>query len=186
MSDTWYEVVLGPDLEQGDILLDLPVPRVTSAASGDLQPGKPLQVEVHETSSIVLTQSCDLAHDKVNEVLLANVVSYDEFVRQARQQGNSYYESTKFRDALRQGFMPAYALLHEHRDQPVLQWSMVDFRRLHVAPKERCRNHAKALGARLRLRSPYREHVSQSYARYMMRVGLPLAADEFSKYKPSS
>jgi hypothetical protein len=37
------------------------------------------------------------------------------------------------------------------------------------------------LGPRLRLRSPYREHLAQAFARYFMRVGLPHDARAFEK-----
>ncbi len=33
--------------------------------------------------------------------------------------------------------------------------------------------HSGLVGARVRLLSPYKEHLSQAFARYFMRVGLP-------------
>jgi hypothetical protein len=33
------------------------------------------------------------------------------------------------------------------------------------------------------LDSPYREHLGQAYARFMMRVGLPTVIDDFEKYE---
>jgi predicted DNA-binding antitoxin AbrB/MazE fold protein len=41
------------------------------------------------------------------------------------------------------------------------------------------RRHAANLGSRWRLQSPFREHFSQSFARFFMRVGLPAAIPPF-------
>jgi hypothetical protein len=49
----------------------------------------------------------------------------------------------------------------------------VDFRRVFSLPLGFMRGLATAQGNRLRLLPPYREHLSQSFARFFMRVGLP-------------
>ena len=51
---------------------------------------------------------------------------------------------------------------------------VVDFHEIYTVPKaflEKLLCTRKQ--ARLRLRPPYREHLSQAFARYFMRVGLP-------------
>ena len=50
---------------------------------------------------------------------------------------------------------------------------VVDFRRLYSLPLTFVRQVAARGGDRLRLLPPYREHLSQAFARYFMRVGLP-------------
>jgi len=69
--------------------------------------------------------------------------------------------------------------LHKHESAPTLGWSIVDFHRLFVLPKPVVIAVARAAGPRLRLRSPYREHLAQALARYFMRVGLPHEAQAF-------
>jgi len=129
---------------------------------------------------IVLAQTCDLEHEKVTEVLLADVIHYDVLYEKA---GN--FKRTEFRKALIQGVVPAYCLLMSRDDdEPVLPWSVVDFHHLRLINKAACCAHAERSGPRLRLRSPYKEHLAQSYARYMMRVALPNTTHEFEKYKP--
>jgi hypothetical protein len=49
---------------------------------------------------------------------------------------------------------------------------VVDFRRVFSLPFGFLRDAANLL--HLRLLPPYREHLSQSFARYFMRVGLPV------------
>jgi hypothetical protein len=50
---------------------------------------------------------------------------------------------------------------------------IVDFRRVYSLPLTFLRSRAGRTGERLRLLPPYREHMSQAFARYFMRVGLP-------------
>jgi hypothetical protein len=57
----------------------------------------------------------------------------------------------------------------------------VDFHSLYTLSVKAVQQHATQLGDRLRLRSPYKEHVAQAFARYFMRVGLPLDAAAFVK-----
>jgi hypothetical protein len=51
---------------------------------------------------------------------------------------------------------------------------VVSFREVWSLPLVFVRNMAGAIGQRPRLRSPYREHLAQAFARYFMRVGLPV------------
>ena len=51
---------------------------------------------------------------------------------------------------------------------------VVDFHRLYTLPLQFLRKRAGDEGRRLRLQPPYREHLSQAFARYFMRVGLPV------------
>ncbi|MHB1424077.1 MAG: hypothetical protein ACYC3I_12945 [Gemmataceae bacterium] len=62
-----------------------------------------------------------------------------------------------------------------------MPWSVVDFHRLFTLPKMFVSRFAANVGPRLRLRSPYREHLAQAFARYFMRVGLPHDARVFEK-----
>jgi hypothetical protein len=66
----WYEVVEGEDLEQGDILFQCPVLKPAPEwMIDDFQQGEiPTLIEI--VDAVVMTQSCDLANEKVTEVLL--------------------------------------------------------------------------------------------------------------------
>lgn len=50
-------------------------------------------------------------------------------------------------------------------------------------PVELVRAFAAGAGDRPRLRPPYREHLSQAFARLFMRVGLPADIPPFTKKK---
>ena len=58
------------------------------------------------------------------------------------------------------------------RDQ-TRELRVVDFRRVYSLPLTFVRERAARTGERLRLLSPHREHLSQAFARYFMRVGRP-------------
>jgi hypothetical protein len=182
MADTdWYEVVEGTELLQGDILPRCPIVTVLDPISWPILPESKFSVGVTTRDLVVMTQSCDLANDKTDEILLAQFLSWSQSVRNESKQGNAFIQAVQFRRQLIAGNVPGLSLLHKHTTEPALPWSVVDFHHLYSLPKPFLQSAASALGVRLRLRSPYREHLAQAFARYFMRVGLPHDARAFEK-----
>lgn len=175
-SDCWYEVVEGSQLEQGDILRSYPVAMVYIARSAD---GKP-DVRVMQRDVIVLTQTCDIPKKSQTSILVAQVVDYNALCHASAPD----VSGEKYRNKLIENAVIAMFLLHEHEIELPFPWSIVSFRDLYVSPKDDARMFAQSLGPRLRLRSPYKEHLSQSFARFMMRVGLPNTTHRFASCKP--
>jgi hypothetical protein len=70
--------------------------------------------------------------------------------------------------------LSAFVAADENRNSLV-----VDFRQIFSLPVAYLRKHAAGLDPRWRLESPYREHFSQAFARFFMRVGLPTAIPTF-------
>jgi hypothetical protein len=178
----WYEVCASDLLMQGDIIqrceVLTPVPSSTEGADR-------IEAESSWADLIVVTQSCDLVNrGKIDYVLLAEIYPYDLLVEADRARGKRDFESAKFREKCVQGAFPAYFLLKSVDGELALPWSLVDFRKLHTLHISTLRVRTANLGARLRLRAPYREHFAQAFARYFMRVGLPVDAREFVSYKP--
>jgi len=58
---------------------------------------------------------------------------------------------------------------------------VVDFRAVYSLPHTYLRLIATEGGDRVRLMPPYREHLSQAFARFFMRVGLPVNIPHFRK-----
>ena len=118
---------------------------------------------------IVLSQTCDLAtkREKVAEVLLCAVWSCDEV--------GGHLATAKGKEDARRGNLPPYHMLapcelpHFRSDVRV-----VDFRRVYSLPLDYFRAFAAGAGERVRLLPPYREHLAQAFARFFMRVGLPI------------
>ena len=178
-SPDWYDVTQGSELLQGDLLRECPIPRVRGLEHWPLREGQPLEVDIVQEDVVIVSQSCDLANDKIQDVVLAQVLDWSVACRELIRQGNTFARSRNFRRALVAGNIPSLSLLHKRDSAPTLGWSIVDFHRLFVLPKPVVTAVARAAGPRLRLRSPYREHVAQALARYFMRVGLPHDAQAF-------
>ena len=153
-------------MEQGDLLPNCPVPRVR--AVDQLVDGGELDVEFEIHDLAVLTQSCDLANDKVETVLLGLLRAWDDVVA-----AKPDYDGKRMRKKVLQGLLPGVCLLHRRKEESKLPWSIVDFHHLFVLLREFVTAHANSVGPRLRLDSPYREHLAQALASYFMRVGLP-------------
>lgn len=176
----WYTVVDGSELEQGDYLPSLHVPLIHNPGAPPAE-GAPVRVDFEVHNVCVLTQSCDLANTKVQTVMLGRVLAWSDVVEARKKAGDGGYAKEGMRRKVQQGLQPALCLLHRRREDPGLPWSVVDFHTLFVLPRAAVEAHAASLGNRLRLESPYREHLSQAFARYFMRVGLPHDARTFLK-----
>ncbi|MCG3749125.1 hypothetical protein [Amycolatopsis sp. Poz14] len=183
-EELWYGIVRGDTLssaeclEQGDIIRKFPITRVGEVSVADA--GKPsVKAMVTKTDVIVLTQSCDIPKVAQKTILVAEVRSYDKLAAEI-----SEAKSPKWRAKLSQGNIPGLFLLHTFSGSPEFPWSIASFRDLHVLAKSEVLLASSSAEERLRLKSPYKEHLSQGYARFMMRVGLPVGAPSFESYTP--
>lgn len=177
----WYEVVEGPVVLQGDILPSCPVFQVAADLKWPVSDPTGVRLNATVTDLVVMTQSCDLVNSKVEEVLLAQRMAWSDLVHVQTQGGNDVVKSSRFRKLLVEGNIFSLLLLHKRDTAPELPWSVVDFHRVFTLPKAFVTQFAALVGPRLRLRSPYREHLAQAFARYFMRVGLPHDAKAFEK-----
>lgn len=179
-SYPWYRTVDDSSLEQGDLLqdFDVAVP-VVSAGSG----GAELQIELKTFDVVVMTQSCDIENGKVPSLLLCPVFDLWRFVESAKAGGENW--GSEQRDKLRQGNLPGYHLISDaDQDGQSLPVSVVDFHEVYTAPTILVRGFISTAGKRLRLCPPYKEHLAQAFARFFMRVGLPVAISK-EKLKPT-
>jgi hypothetical protein len=165
-SEDWYEPAIG-DLEQGDLLLNFPAAIPTLADDG--------QIEVlrRNASVLVLTQTCDIPKRAQKTLLLVQAVDYQE----ALQRGQDHLASKEYRKALATGTAVSDLLLPPDTGGRI-RYMLVNFRSLLVLPKSYVSTMSDQ-SDRLRLRSPYKEHFAQAYARFMMRVGLPYTLHGF-------
>ena len=131
----WYEVVEGPDLLQGDLLNACPIPEICGLDKWPLYEDEPVPVDFAIYDAVVLSQSCDLVNDKVNEVILAQFLDSRATLRDLVHQGNTFASSRQFREKLVAGDVPSLSLLRKREQEPSLPWSIVDFHRIFVLPK---------------------------------------------------
>jgi hypothetical protein len=162
----WYDIVDADDtIMQGDFMSSCPV-IVPSSSIGE---GR-ISAEIIEYDVIVMSQSCDLAHRKLDNVLVSPIWPINEMGSE-----NVFFKSRKGKESLRQGNLPGYHLLNRcELEEFETDFLVVDFRNVYGVPLDFLIELSKRNGKRLRLLPPYREHLSQAFARFFMRVGLPV------------
>ena len=166
----WYQIVQNNLLEQGDILksFDVLVPSESVENSGDQ-----ISADIKTFDVVVMTQSCDIEQGKTPSLLLCPVFELWGFIERAVEQGENWGKD--IREKLRQGNLPGYHLLSDFvHDDVSLPISIVDFHEVYSAPTRLVKQFAATCGPRLRLCPPYKEHLAQAFARFFMRVGLPV------------
>ena len=172
----WFESAPGSDLQQGDFLPGCPILRPSfSATAGNTA----VQVNVSYAAGIILTQSCDLAvrangqcHSK--EVLFCPVYSRGELANHPVFGRRSAWEEA------RKGRLPGYHVLNRCEVNGLERdFMLVDFSQVFTVDVAVIRELTHHQERRLRLLPPYREHLSQAFARFFMRVGLPVDIPPF-------
>ncbi len=182
MSFQWYEEV-GPitQLEQGDILekcnIILPNEKHYSAIISDEETDEPMDIQ--EINAIVLSQSCDIVNNKIDSIIVCPIWPLRKLI-----ENDPYYKSSRAREELRQSKSPSFHLLNKICLSDLIEdFYFVDFHNIYSLPKEFAIALVKR-GKRKRVFPPYREHLSQSFACYFMRVGLStdIPTEEIKNY----
>ncbi len=167
----WYSIVEGNEnLMQGDFIDECPVIIPTLEISTE-----DVETDVIDYNVIVMSQSCDLVQRKVDLVLVCPIWPLDDF-----GQKSSYYKGKDGKESLRRGNAVGYHLMNKCTiDGFKTDYLVVDFRNVYGVPFEFLLDFINKRDRRLRLLSPYREHLSQAFARFFMRVGLPMDIPPF-------
>jgi hypothetical protein len=167
----WYTVVDGNEgLLQGDFFDSCPIVIPPLEVTVGRVPAEVIEYDV-----VVMSQSCDLEQRKIDLVLVCPVWPLQEF--EAR---SDFFKSRDGKEALRRGNVPGYHLLNECGIKGFDKgYLVVDFRNVYSVPLDFLTEFGKTTDQRLRLLSPYREHLSQAFARFFMRVGLPIDIPPF-------
>jgi hypothetical protein len=169
---SWYES--SDALAQGTVLRGT---RVYEEAAQDDPSGKP-KVVPRSIDGIILTQTCDIPKPAQNRLLVAQIQLY----RDIAEQRGGYFRKERYREELRAGVTISEFLLPPASGY-LDDWSVVNFRELFTVNRSRVQSGDGYIG----LASPYREHLGQAFARFMMRVGLPQPfGNEFVKYQLDS
>ena len=165
----WYSLVeIAVDLQQGDFIYDCPLVIPPSDFSNLDNP----EFEIDTIDSIILSQSCDLANGKTEIILVCAYYPLKTFLNRLKDQSVKNKRSTI--ENLRKGHIPSYHLLNEADNiEGLSDYQVVDFRNVYGIKLEALKRHVLRFEKRYRLLPPYREHLSQAFARYFMRVGLP-------------
>ncbi len=172
----WYSgVTPTSSLTQGDQIWDLELLEAHTDALGSMS------VDRLRLDLIILTQSCDLEHRKVDRLLTSPMYPLGDWLR--------INPADLFRlEDIRRGYDPSLYLLPgwpsaqieaAHPDR------IIDLSDLRVIPLVTVRTAMTTGVPRLALSSPAREHFSQAVARTFMRVGLPIDIPSFDLKRQS-
>jgi hypothetical protein len=158
MEYPWYEIVSDRTLLQGDILEDF---------TFNVPITKSKEIEPQTYNVIVMSQSCDI--EEAEYLILCPIWTKKEIEKDKP----TFFSGGKI------GYLRKYHLVGWHPinkcelkgfERP---WRVVQFWRILEVKKEEVEKHIDSAGKHIRLLSPYRENLSQDFARFFMRVGLP-------------
>jgi len=170
MDFIWYDEITNSDnIEQGDLIPDCPIVIPPSKINIGDEP----EIEIQLINSVILSQSCDLVNNKIQIVLVCPYFDLNTFIENLPDEKKGKKNIRNHVDNLRKGFIPGYHLLNKSEEIGIKDYIVVDFRNVYGIQIDSLKNITKSLKSRIRLLPPYREHLSQAFARYFMRVGLP-------------
>lgn len=170
----WYCLVDSDEIEQGDILEGCPI--FLPPANLTLN-SLEANFRLTRRNVIVMSQSCDMVkgREKITQVLLCFLWNRSEYTQ-------GHLATDKGMEEARRGQLPAHHLLNEcELPNAEREFRIVDFHNTYTLPLDFCRTFAGESQNRMRLLPPYREHLSQAFARFFMRVGLPTDIPAFRR-----
>lgn len=164
----WYRSVADGSIEQGDLLLNFPSVTVDSSYGDLLQ--QSVEADIVWNDVIVLTQSCDLLAGKVARAVLCPFFAKEELVAEFKDSTSRGWEKQ-----ILQGRVESLYLLPPCQVGGIdLERRIVNFRQILAVPLDHVAEHAQRQERRARLSPPYREHLAQAFARFIMRIGFPI------------
>jgi hypothetical protein len=186
MIDRWYRLAQpGERLSQGDLIFRCPILTWKSVGvemDSNFGAGALSQmIDPFEDDVVIMTQACDLEHGKVTNVVICPHAALSDFRRawEEDQRGRGQNPTAKswqrVCDNIRDGYVWNLSMLNaEDVDGVRLEHRVVDFRDVFTVPREMLESLiCQRNQPRPQLLPPYREHHSQAFARFFMRVGLP-------------
>lgn len=170
-GQTWYQNVTDNEiLMQGDLIYGCPhvIP------PKEICVGQDINVDIITYDVLILTQSCDLEKGKLDLVLVCPFWPLREIEERYPQ-----LKDDNLKESAKRGYQPAWIILDELGESGFL---LAVFRYAYSVPLEILKELIIKNPTRWRLYPPYREHLSQEFAKFFMRVGLPKGIPQFSKF----
>ena len=172
-SFPWYQNIENSDeILQGDFVINCPIVIPPNNFEGEQE------MIIQELDTIVLSQSCDIQNGKIDIILVCPYYNLDMFLSiHPTSKDGSKKSRLKVIDNLKQGVYPSYHLLQKDEKSGIDDYLVVDFRNVYGVNYNFLKKYILKITKRNRILPPYREHMSQAFARYFMRVGLPIILD---------
>lgn len=168
----WYaEVAASALLEQGDFIRKCQIIHPVIEAQAKNQT---ITAEVVEYDVIIMSQSCDLIANKIDLVLVCPFYLLSQLEKLQPD-----YRNADMKEKLRKGQVIGLHLLNNPAKDNMNDFLIVDFKSVYAVPLSFLKQITLSRVDHIRLLPPYREHLSQSFARFFMRVGLPVDIPPF-------
>ena len=164
MSDdiSWYITLKSTDtLSQGELINNCPV--IIPPKKLDQ---KKYMLNVKQYDVIIVSQSCDIEQEKIDYILLCPYYTLSKL-----EQISPLFKNPVGKEVLRRGNINGLHLLNVFPE--INEYLVVDFRKVFSIFKTFLIDFISESEKRVALKSPYKEHLSQAFARFFMRVGLP-------------
>ena len=191
MNDSWYELVEATKpITQGEIIFDCPLVNWQAGApssQGAMELGSlKSAIEGFAADVVVMTQACDLEYNKVSNVILCPHFCLDEYRRlwesemEKRNQVVTQKAWKSICNDICEGFVWNLTMLNGAKiGELSVDARIVDFHEVFTIPRQFLESLLQQRSTqRFRLLPPYREHLSQAFARFFMRVGLPVPIEK--------
>ena len=174
MDYPWYSLLKNEEgVTQGDIIKNCPVARLVTNTE-IITPGDNIKASIDYMDGVVVTQACDIANNKVKDIILCNIIRLSEYKNDCLNKGMSEKNFDNSIQSILKGQQYAFHLLNNYRSNEFADdYYIVSFKDVFSVPLDILKNVALTNGYRLRLNTPYREHLAQAFARFFMRIGLP-------------
>jgi len=156
-----YEIVNTVDILQGDFIENCP----NFLISPTWEPDSEEEVLVKIYKAVVLTNSCDIVNEKIDNILVAPVEDIKVFAGKNPEVNIRQIIQNKI---YRYCHLPP-CLLNSHKSDGFI----VDFSKAFSVPREYFKSLVASQRNRLRVRPPYREHLSHRFGESISRVALP-------------
>lgn len=191
MTDNWYDLIdATAPLTQGDLIFDCPVLTWQSgilSTKEDAFNSEILQnsIDAIAVDVVVMTQACDLEQENVENVILCPHVPLDEHQSVWDSEKNRIGQNPTPRawkshcGDICKGFIFNLTMLNRCQiGESNLNVRIVYFHEIFTLPRSILESLLESRShPRFRLLPPYREHLSQAFARFFMRVGLPISIE---------
>jgi hypothetical protein len=174
VSNDWYEITDGSDLQQGDIITACPIYSAVTNGKNTVCEAQNVEFEINTFDVIVLSQTCDLVagQEKIDHVILCALAT----IAVIKEDEDHDLHNKGMRKKASKNELPAFHVIEKYDgDECNREASVVHFRQIYTLPLEFLRNIAKQRGKRLRLKSPYREQLGQRFGNFFQRVAIPKA-----------
>lgn len=191
-NEPWYETIEGGNsITQGDLIFNCPL---LSWNSDNLSFKGSNEAETLFGATdaiaadvVVMTQACDIENYKVSNVILCPHISLSEYrlywdsEMRGRSQNPTEKSWKSHCNDICDGYLWNLSMINRYSIEGKIEMDvrLVDFHEVFTIPREFLEKLvAQRIEPRVRLLPPYREHLSQAFARFFMRVGLPVPIEK--------